>query len=191
MTKRGSMQSLQNHLLVAMPSLKDPYFARTVTYICEHNDKGAMGIIINQPIEMTIIELLTQIQSDFEDKNLNKKTPIYCGGPVNAERGFVLHLPQDKWKSSLKISEDFMVTTSRDILDAIGTDDEPEKYLICLGYAGWEAGQLEQELTDNSWITIPADKDLIFNTPIHLRWQGATEKLGFATWQISDEIGHA
>ncbi len=185
------MQSLQNHLLIAMPSMQDPYFSRTVTYICEHNDKGAMGIIINQPTDMTIHELLTQVNSDMLEKEIDPATPVYAGGPVSAERGFILHTPQDIWKSSLLLSTDFMVTTSKDILESIGTEDEPDQYLICLGYAGWQAGQLEQELLENSWITIAAEKELIFDTPIRDRWQKATEKLGFSPWQMSDDIGHA
>ncbi|MER2491053.1 YqgE/AlgH family protein [Catenovulum sediminis] len=186
------MQTFQNQLLIAMPSLKDGYFERTVTYVCEHNEQGAMGIIVNQPIDMKLPELLAQIKTSTEGKNINPETPIYAGGPVAMERGFVLHKPQPKkWKSSMQLSEDMMVTTSQDILDALGTHEEPEDYLICLGYAGWGAGQLEQEILENSWITLPASAELVFKTPIHLRWQHATDHLGFATWQISDDIGHA
>ncbi|MCU4674873.1 YqgE/AlgH family protein [Catenovulum sp. 2E275] len=185
------MQSLQNHLLIAMPSLKDAYFSRSVTYICEHSETGAMGIVINQPIEMKIHDLLAQVSDDLKDKNIHPDTPVYAGGPVNSERGFILHTPQEIWKSSLQLSDDFMVTTSKDILESIGTKLEPENYLICLGYAGWQEGQLEQELLENSWITIPAEKELVFNTPIRDRWQKATEKLGFSPWQLSDDVGHA
>lgn len=185
------MQSLQNHLLIAMPSMQDPYFSRSVTYICEHNENGAMGIIINQPMEMSISELLAQVSDDFKDKQIDPDIPVYAGGPVCAERGFILHTPQDIWKSSLELSDEFMVTTSKDILEAIGSKHQPDNFLICLGYAGWQAGQLEQELLENSWITIAADKELLFSTPIHARWQKATEKLGFSPWQLSDDIGHA
>ncbi|WP_017446257.1 YqgE/AlgH family protein [Gayadomonas joobiniege] len=185
------MEYFQNHLLIAMPSLKDGYFERTVTYVCEHNEKGAMGIVINQAIDMKLPELLEQVKISTEDKQINPDTPVFLGGPVNNERGFVLHTPQDCWKSSMKLSDELMVTTSKDILESFGTPSAPEQYLICLGYAGWDAGQLEKEIIENSWITLPATADFVFNTPIHLKWQTATEALGFAAWQISGESGHA
>ncbi|WP_016955706.1 YqgE/AlgH family protein [Catenovulum agarivorans] len=185
------MKNLQNQILIAMPSLEDGYFERTVTYICEHNENGAMGIVINQPLEMKVTDLLAQIKVPLKDKLILPEIPVYAGGPVSPERGFVLHRPQQKWQSSMQLTPDIMVTTSRDLLESIGTKDEPEDYLICLGYAGWEKGQLEQELLDNAWLTIPADADLIYTTPIHLRWQQASEVLGIATWQISNQIGHA
>ncbi|KMT66393.1 YqgE/AlgH family protein [Catenovulum maritimum] len=185
------MQSLKNHLLIAMPSLEDKYFERTVTYICEHDENGAMGIVINHPTDIILTELLEQIEIETTGKSINDKIPVYAGGPVNVERGFVIHSPKKGLKSSLKLSDDIMVTTSRDILESIGTSEEPENVLICLGYAGWDKDQLEEELLENTWITIPATAEILFNTPIHQRWQRATETLGFATWQISDSAGHA
>ncbi|EWH11046.1 hypothetical protein DS2_05740 [Catenovulum agarivorans DS-2] len=185
------MKNLQNQILIAMPSLEDGYFERSVTYICEHNENGAMGIVINQPLEMRVTDLLNQIKVPLDNKQINGDIPVYAGGPVSPERGFVLHKPQAQWQSSMQLAPDIMITTSRDLLESIGTEHQPDDYMICLGYAGWEKGQLEQELLDNAWLTIPADAELIYSTPIHLRWQRAAEVLGIATWQISNQVGHA
>lgn len=186
------MPSLRNHFIIAMPSLADPYFSRTVTYICEHNKEGAMGIIINQPTDMKIDALLKKINVDVTP-HFNSDKPVYVGGPVCNDQGFVLHKeePESKWSSSISISDQVHLTTSKDILQAIGTDLGPQDFLISLGYAGWSGGQLEQELKDNAWLTIEADLNIMFNTPIHLRWERATEKLGFNPWQLSADVGHA
>lgn len=187
------MESLENQLLIAMPNLADPFFNRTVTYICEHNDDGAMGLIINLPINLTVNELLEQIKAGSEqDVDPNKlKQLVLSGGPVATDRGFVLHAPQSGWSSSLPLSEDFMITTSKDILLALGTDRAPEKFMITLGYAGWGPGQLEREIAENSWLTTEADSEIIFNTPIDQRWQKATEKLGIDISHLSSDVGHA
>lgn len=184
------MESLENQLLVAMPSLKDPFFNKTVTYICEHNDQGAMGLIINIPVDISLGELLSQFHEDPEITS-SLQDMVYSGGPVAPERGFVLHSPQDCWSSSLALSKDIMITTSKDILMALGTDKQPEKYIIVLGYAGWEAGQLEQEILDNSWLTTPADSDIVFDIPFERRWQKATEKMGIDVAHLSNDVGHA
>ncbi|MCC5854506.1 MAG: YqgE/AlgH family protein [Idiomarina sp.] len=185
------MNSLQNHFLVAMPGLDDPFFHRSVTYICEHNDEGAMGLIINQPVEMTVAQLLEQIEIEVPEDPRVASAMVLQGGPVGTDRGFVLHSPQDGWRSSLLLAQDIMITTSKDILVALGSDRAPKNYMLTLGYAGWEAGQLEQELTDNSWLTIEADADILFNTPIHERWAKATSRLGIDIWQVSSDAGHA
>ncbi len=184
------MNSLENHLLIAMPTLADTFFNKTVTYICEHNDQGAMGLIINLPIHITLAELLTQIDSNKKPTSMLNQ-PVLSGGPVSPERGFVLHAPQQGWASSLALSDDIMITTSKDILMALGTEQAPPDFLVTLGYAGWGPGQLEQEIIENSWLTVPAKKEILFNTPIEQRWQKATENLGIDPAHLSSEIGHA
>lgn len=208
-----SMMSLENQLLIAMPSLGDPYFNRTVTYICEHNNEGAMGLIINLPVNITLSDLLKQIEPDKnketeknskndDSSNLTDKSDItnitnsleqlvLTGGPIAQQRGFVLHSSQSGWGSSLTLSKELMITTSKDILMALGTERAPENFIVTLGYAGWGPGQLEQELQANSWLTTPADSDILFNTPIEQRWQKATEKLGIDLAHLSSDIGHA
>jgi len=184
------MESLENQFLIAMPAMGDPYFNKTVTYICEHNDDGAMGLIINLPVEMTLNELLSQIDENKSSVPSLEQT-VLTGGPVATQRGFVLHSPQDCWSSSLKLSDDVMITTSKDILMALGTELQPENFMVTLGYAGWGPGQLEQEILDNSWLTVPADNQILFNTPIEQRWQKATEKLGIDLAHLSTDVGHA
>lgn len=184
------MESLENHLLIAMPTLKDSYFDKTVTYICEHNDEGAMGLIINLPVNVTINELLAQLEDDIPSKS-HLTQLVLTGGPVSTDRGFVLHSPQAGWSSSLALSDDVMITTSKDILIALGSDQEPEKYMVTLGYAGWGPGQLEEEIQANSWLTTPSDNDILFNTPVEQRWQKAAEKIGVNIAHLSSEVGHA
>jgi len=184
------MESLENQLLIAMPTLGDPYFNKTVTYICEHNDEGAMGLIINLPVKITLNDLLAQLDKELE-QNPKLEQQVLTGGPVAQQRGFVLHSPQGGWSSSLALSDEVMITTSKDILLALGTDKEPEQYMVTLGYAGWGPGQLEQELQANSWLTTPADNEILFNTPIEMRWKKATEKLGIDLAHLSSEVGHA
>lgn len=185
------MKSLQNHFLIAMPDLNDSFFERSVTYICEHNDEGAMGLVINQPVEMSVSKLLEQIEIKVPSDSTLQNTLVYSGGPVGTDRGFVLHQPQDGWRSSLQLGDDIMITTSKDILESFGSPHAPEKFLLTLGYAGWDAGQLEEELASNSWLTIPADADILFATPSNERWQKATEKLGIDLWQLAPGAGHA
>lgn len=185
------LKSLQNHFLIAMPSLEDPYFSRSLTYICEHNDEGAMGIVINQPSTMNLKELLEQTDKDLTVSDEKAEQIVLAGGPVSQERGFVLHSTQQGWGSSLALAPGIMVTTSRDILTAIGNNTGPDEALIALGYAGWTAGQLEQEMQDNAWLTIEADEDILFNTPIHKKWQAAVNKLGIDVWQLAPGAGHA
>ena len=184
------MDSLENHLLIAMPSLDDSMFNKTVTYICEHNDEGAMGLIINLPVNITLNELLAEIDADKETSP-KLEQQVLTGGPVSPSRGFVLHSPQGCWTSSLALSSEVMITTSKDILEALGTTKEPSQYMVTLGYAGWGPGQLEQEISANSWLTTPADNEILFETPIEERWKKATEKLGIDIAHLSSDIGHA
>lgn len=186
--------NLTNHFLVAMPGMKDPYFKRSVIYVCEHNEDGAMGLMINAPIDITVGKMLKQVDVQPVHPQLHTESlerPVLNGGPVSGDRGFILHHPKDQYESSIQMTDNISVTTSRDILSVLGTEAEPNKYLVALGYSGWEAGQLEVELSENSWLTIEADPDVIFNTPINERWQKAVQMLGIDASQLSSEIGHA
>lgn len=186
-----SLTSLENHLLIAMPSLTDGFFERSVTYICEHNEEGAMGIVINLPSTMTFRELISQADEHALIEDNKSEQIVLCGGPIHQDRGFILHGSQNGWSSSIAVSPDIMVTTSKDILSVLGNDKGPEKALIALGYAGWQAGQLEEEIQQNSWLTVEADNDLLFNTPVHSKWQAAVNKLGVDVWQLTQDVGHA
>lgn len=186
------MQSinLTDHFLIAMPSLADPNFQQTVTYICAHNEEGAMGIVVNRPLDLTLGEVF--VQMDLQPANdIIDKTLVYQGGPVQTDRGFILHTPERHWDSSIQISASISVTTSRDILEAIAQDDGPQCTLVALGYAGWAAGQLEQEIADNAWLNGPADSGIIFTTPYEQRWQSAARLLGVDIQTLSSDIGHA
>ncbi|WP_261816007.1 YqgE/AlgH family protein [Vibrio gallicus] len=185
--------NLTNHFLVAMPSMQDSLFERSVVYICEHNENGAMGIIINAPIDITVKSMLEKVEvcSDLPLTQDSLNQPVHNGGPVAEDRGFILHHPKDKYQSSIDMTETITMTTSKDILQVLGTTQEPEKYLVALGYAGWEAGQLESELADNSWLTTKADPEIIFTTPVQERWNSAVQSLGIDIAQLSTQIGHA
>lgn len=183
--------NLQNHFLIATPSLDGSYFSKTLTYICEHNDKGAMGIVINNKTELTLAQLLKMTEEDVTIDKDHSEHVVLEGGPVSRDRGFILHTSQSGWSSSLELSSEIMVTTSKDILAVIGNEKGPDKSLVALGYAGWGAGQLEVELEDNSWLTIEADMNILFNVPIEDRWQKAIEKLGIDIWQLAPTVGHA
>ncbi|MBT1062174.1 YqgE/AlgH family protein [Bowmanella sp. Y26] len=185
------MQSFENHFLIAMPSLEDPYFSRSLTYICEHNEHGAMGIVINQPTGLHLKEMLKQVDESIEVDDDKAEQLVLAGGPVSPDRGFILHSTQPGWASSLALTSEIMVTTSKDILNVLGNSKAPEKSLVALGYAGWSAGQLEEEIQHNSWLLIEADADLLFNVPIHKKWQAAVQKLGVDIWQLAPDVGHA
>ena len=181
--------SLRDHLLIATPALSEGFFARTVTYLCEHGESGAMGIVINQPLEVRLGEILEHLEITCAD-DLTEET-VFAGGPVQIDHGFVLHNGSQAWDSSLKVSESVWLTTSRDILKAIGASEGPPQHIVALGYAGWEAGQLEEELAQNSWLTVPADSDILFDTPYPDRLKAAGRKLGFDISLMSGEAGHA
>lgn len=185
------MQTLENHLLIAMPNLDDPHFKRSVTYICEHNANGAMGIVINHPLSVTVADLLSQLNIAFDQNSPAAKAQVCAGGPVQSERGFVLHTRKTGYASSLALPNGLMVTTSKDILENLTSEEAPEQFILALGYAGWDAGQLEEELAQNSWLTIPADPHIIFELSHAQKWQGAAQSLGVDVWQISPQIGHA
>ncbi|MCF2862345.1 MULTISPECIES: YqgE/AlgH family protein [Pseudoalteromonas] len=185
------MQSLTNHFLVAMPSLQEPFFKHAVAYICEHNDEGAMGLVINQPIDVTVGELLDKIDIDNDKNQQAAGRQVFAGGPVKTDRGFVLHTPKPGYASSQSLSSEIMITTSKDVLASLTTEDAPEQFIITLGYAGWSEGQLEQELLENSWLIMEADPEVIFNTPINERWHKALELMGIDANKLSLEAGHA
>jgi len=182
--------SLTNHFLIAMPGLQDPNFSRTVTYVCEHTDQGAMGIVINRPIEITLGEVLSQLEIPSADPSVLGAT-VYLGGPVQPDRGFVLHSAGPSFDSTLNITPEISVSTSRDVLEAIADGSGPARCLIALGYAGWAGGQLEQEMGANSWLSGPADLDVLFDLASGARWQAAARLLGVDLNLISAEAGHA
>jgi putative transcriptional regulator len=183
---------LSQHFLLAMPTMTDPYFIGALIFVCEHNDSGAMGIIVNRPVELNLGDLLDQIELEPAHPDI-KRVPIYFGGPVQMERGFVLHQPLGSWQSSLAISDSLGLTTSKDILEAVAQDDagSPSQYLITLGYAGWESGQLENELAQNAWLSVQADPAIIFNRPMDERYAAALDLLGINPLMLSDQVGHA
>ena len=181
---------LNNQFLIAMPALEDPNFAQTVTLICEHSERGALGIVINRTLPMTLGEVFEQLGLDASQSRVNDQ-PVLQGGPVQTERGFVLHSPNGKWESSLPFSERMHLTTSRDILDALAAGEGPASAVIALGYAGWDAGQLEEEMARNAWLTVPADERVVFATPVDQRWQAAARLLGIDLFTLSSDAGHA
>jgi putative transcriptional regulator len=181
---------LANQLLVALPALDDPNFSRSVTLICQHDDDGAMGVVVNRSSEYTLGDVLRQMDIEGGDTALRAQA-VLAGGPVHPERGFVLHGGERAWDSTLAISEGLYVTTSRDVLEAIATGDGPANVAVALGCAGWGAGQLEYELTENSWLTVPADAELLFATPLEGRWQAAAGRIGVDMMQVADYSGHA
>jgi len=182
---------LNNQLLIAMPTLADPNFSHSVTLICEHSDRGALGIVINRPLEMKMSDVLEQLSLPTGDPRL-RDMPVLRGGPVQPERGFVLHRPSPReWDSTLPISGALHVTTSRDVLAAMAQGEGPAQAVVALGYAGWDAGQLEEELLQNAWLTVPCDESLIFDLPFEQRWHAAARLLGVDLSRISHQAGRA
>ncbi len=181
---------LTNHFLIAMPTLADPNFFHSVTYICEHSDQGAMGIVINQPLNIDLGEVLQHIDLETRDEHVRQQ-PVYLGGPVQRERGFVLHEPLGEWDSMLAVTNQLGVTTSRDVLQALSEGRGPQRTLVALGYAGWAPGQLEQEIANNAWLSGPADTEIMFRLPSEARWEAAAALLGVDLHKLSDEVGHA
>lgn len=182
--------NLTNQFLIAMPSMADPNFYQTVTYICEHNSDGALGIVINRPLELSLSDLVAQLDIK-NDAQIIADEPVFAGGPVQTERGLVLHKPITEWESTMRVTDQIGLTSSRDILEAIAVGLGPAKHLFVLGYAGWGAGQLEQEMLDNTWLSGPADDKVLFDTPVDLRWNRAAALLGVDLNLISSQAGHA
>jgi len=182
--------NLTDHFLIAMPNMVDPHFAKSLTFICEHNDQGALGVVVNRPIDMNLHALLEQVSIGPETDDF-KSVAVHFGGPVQVDRGFVLHRPLGNWQSTLAISEDLGLTTSKDVLEAVGRGEGPDDVVVSLGYAGWSAGQLEQELAANAWLTVAADADVIFELPAERRLPAAMGLLGIDFSRLSEDVGHA
>jgi putative transcriptional regulator len=182
---------LENQLLVAMPSMLDPNFARSVTLLCQHSSEGAIGITINRESDFTLGEIFDQLKVECTDQALRAQ-PVLEGGPVNPERGFVLHSPSKEFESSMQLPGGAIaVTTSRDVLAAIAAGEGPEHYLVALGYAGWSDGQLENELRENAWLSVPADQAIVFDAPLKDRWNRAVGNLGVDISHLHDSGGRA
>ena len=187
----NQMNSLEHTFLVAMPSLDDSWFEKTVIYVVEDNKHGAMGLVINLPNKLNMGELLEHFSFDLPSSVEFIEKQVLIGGPVDVERGFILHKGKGDWKSSLPLPDLLNMTVSEDLLEAMSENQVPDKFLVCLGFAGWEPGQLEQEIQDNSWLTIPYNESLLFETPIESRWEVALGTLGISPEFLSAEAGNA
>ena len=194
-----STPNLTHHFLIAMPSLEDSVFERSVVYVCEHSLNGALGLIINKPTDLMLPELFERIELNFGREDL-REMPVLLGGPVQTERGFVLHDPmrgtdaasnESGYASTLRIAGGLDMTTSKDVLEALSSGVGPRRVLVTLGYAAWGEGQLESELAKNTWLTVEANADLIFDTPIEQRYDGALGLLGLESWRLAPQAGHA
>jgi len=181
---------LTQHFLIAMPAMVDPHFARTLTLVCEHNENGALGIVVNRPTDLNLRGLLEQIKITPK-RECFAEVPVHFGGPVQVDRGFVLHRPVGSWQSTLTVGGEIGLTTSKDILEAVAAGDGPEQILVTLGYAGWAPGQLEHELAQNAWLTVPARNDILFDLPAEERLPAAMQLLGVDYANLSDVAGHA
>ena len=191
--------NLTHHFLIAMPGLEDESFARSVVYLCEHSERGALGLIINKPTDITLKGLFDKVDLSLRREDLTKE-PVFQGGPVQTERGFVLHEPmlmdkgetdESAYASTMTILGGLEMTTSKDVLEALSTGAGPRRVLITLGYSSWGEGQLESELAENAWLTVAADLSVIFDTPVPERYDRALSLLGLQAWMLSPEAGHA
>ncbi|WP_313297675.1 YqgE/AlgH family protein [Diaphorobacter sp.] len=192
--------NLTNHFLIAMPGLEDSSFSKSVVYLCEHTERGALGLVINKPAELNLQSLLAKVDLSLRRDDLTDE-PVFQGGPVQTERGFVLHDPmradnQDEesesaYASTMQIPGGLEMTTSKDVLEALSTGAGPRRVLVTLGYSAWGEGQLETELAENSWITVSADSSIIFETPVDERYDRALSLLGLQAWMLTHQAGHA
>lgn len=183
-------ENLTGHFLIAMPSLNDSFFNQAVTYICEHDETGSFGVIINQETGFTLKQIVKEMKIET-DGDYNQDQAVFIGGPVDQGRGFILHRPPGNWQSSLKVNDNVALTTSKDILQAIVNNQGPKDSLVTLGYAGWAAGQLEDEMASNTWLNCPADEQIIFSTPTEERWKAAAKLIGIDLALLSNDTGHA
>jgi len=181
---------LQNHFLLAMPMMEDPNLHHAVIYICEHNQNGAVGIIVNRPTTVSLVDVLADMKIIAQD-DIVRHIPVLFGGTVHQERGFVIHHPKGDWRSTLETGNEIFVTTSRDVLEAIAIHQGPPEVLVALGCCAWEPGQLEEELKANTWLSVPANPRIIFETPFELRYIESMAALGVDLTNLSDEAGHA
>lgn len=190
MTTAAPFESLRNHFLIAMPGLSEGFFARSLTYLCDHSEEGAMGIVINQPLDLQLADLLEHLEIEHDGRRGH--TALLAGGPVQTDRGFILHSPTERaWDSTLPLTPEVALTTSLDILTALASDRGPADSLVALGYAGWGAGQLESEISANAWLTLPADTEILFRTPVEKRMDAAAAKLGIDLRLLAPGAGHA
>ncbi len=180
--------TLQNHLLIAMPQLDDPWFGSSLCYICEHSEEGAMGLVINKPLDLELGDVFAELGIDAACRT---KLPVFRGGPVSQEQGFILYRGKEALGQSLKVAPNTFLTTSKDMLDDMAVGGGPLDIVVCLGYAGWDAGQLEEEVAGNSWLTVPADEDILFHTHPEDQSKKAALKLGFDISHLSSDAGHA
>ncbi len=181
---------LAGHFLIAMPGLADPNFERGVTLLCQHNEDGAIGLLVNRLSDYCLGDVLGQMQLSGDDADINEQ-PVLTGGPLQQERGFVLHRDGSNWESSYRFDSDWSVTTSRDILVAMASGEGPTDAIVALGYCSWDAGQLERELKDNAWLTTTADSRVVFDTPLDQRWNAATHLVGIDPAHLAGYAGHA
>ena len=180
---------LTDQFIIAMPTQADPNFFHTVAYLCQHNEDGALGIVINRSTDMKLGEIFKQMDIIVASP-ASAEAPVFLGGPVQQERGFVVHTSGGDWHASMAISETISLTTSRDVLEAIAAGEGPEQYLVALGYAGWGAGQLEKEILDNAWLNTPCGKQVLFDTSINLRWRAAAKQIGIDINRLTAPAGH-
>ncbi len=184
------MRSLRDHFLIAMPAMADPNFSETVTYVCKHDDEGALGVVVNRPTDMALGTMFTELKIELRDRAI-ADLPVLRGGPVERERGFVLHRSSAQFDKTLDGGSEIKVTVSPDILDALARGEGPDPVLVVLGYAGWESGQLEAELRANAWLTVPANPAIIFDTPFPQRWTAALGLPGVDLNDMTSYAGHA
>jgi putative transcriptional regulator len=184
-----SQNYLNNQFIIAMPALSDPTFHHTVTYLCQHTKEGALGIVINRSADMKLGEIFKQMDIKVSAPG-SAETPVYVGGPVQQDRGFVVHTTCGEWDMSIPVSDSISLTTSRDVIEAIAAGEGPQKYLIALGYAGWSEGQLEKEMLDNSWLNTPYAQQILFDTPLTQRWNAAASQIGVDINQLTAPAGH-
>ena len=199
MSSDSASVNLTHHFLIAMHGLSDESFSRSVVYLCEHSERGALGLVINKPSDMTLKSLFDKVDLPLRREDLSQM-PVFQGGPVHTERGFVLHEPikaendtsnESIYASTMTIPGGLEMTTSRDVLEALSTGAGPRRVLVSLGYAAWGQGQLESEIGENSWLTVEADPTVIFDTPIEQRYDRALSLLGLQSWMLSPDAGHA
>lgn len=185
--------NLTDHFLIAMPAMEDPYFSKSLIYIAEHNDHGALGIIVNRPIDMNLAALMEKIDVPLEPSESAhlSNQPVFFGGPVQTDRGFVLHRPIGEWQSTLAVNQEIGLTSSRDVLQSVASKGQPHEMMVTLGYSGWGAGQIENELAQNAWLTVPANPHILFELPFEERLPSAMEILGIDLANLAGKAGHA
>ncbi len=196
MSTESDLTNFTHHFLIAMPGLQDVTFAKSVIYMCEHSERGALGLVINKPSDINLKKLFEKVELPLHRQDLTQ-APVFQGGPVQTERGFVLHesvvMPGNEslYASTMTIPGGLEMTTSKDVLEALSTGYGPRKVFVSLGYSSWGQGQLESEISDNSWLTVAADPAVIFDTPVDQRYAKALKLLGLEAWMLSPEAGHA